>query len=99
MSPGAVGGVIVDGLIEQAEKQWKMQDHPGWNIFEDVGGACEALPVGPTNDRVQLSFHTLSAFQSLLTDKRIHNTGTHMSAKAVQSVMLRHAMLTWLFMG
>ncbi|DBB17346.1 TPA: hypothetical protein ACH3X3_014387 [Trebouxia sp. C0006] len=56
MSPGAVGGVIVDGLIEQAEKQWKMQDHPGWNIFEDVGGACEALPVGPTNDRESAGF-------------------------------------------
>ncbi len=99
MSPGAVGGVIVDRLTEQAAEQWEVQDHPGWNIFEDDGDACEAVPVGPTNGRVQLSFHTLSAFQSLLTDKRIHTTRPHMSAKAVHSVMLRHAMLSWLFMG
>jgi len=102
MSPGAVGGTIVDRLIEQAAEQWEMQDHPGWDIFED-NGACEALPVGPTGGRVQLPFHTLSDFQSflhcLLTDKRIYNTGTCMSAKAVQSMMLRHAMLTCLFMG
>ncbi len=102
MSPGAVGGITVDRLIEQAAKQWEMRDHPGWDIFED-DGCCEALPVGPTGGRVQLLFHTLSVFQSLLhcllTDKRIHNTGTCVSAKAVQSMMLRQAMLTWLFMG
>ena len=61
MSPGAVGGTIVDRLIEQAEKQWEMEVHPGWNIFEG-DGACEAVPVGPIGGRVQLSFHTLSGF-------------------------------------
>ena len=97
MRPGEVGGSIVDRLIEQAAEQWEMPNHPGWHTLEDDNGACEAVPVGPTSGRVQLSSHTLSAFQSLLTDKRIHNTGRHMSAKAVQSMMLRHAVLRWLF--
>ncbi len=92
MSPGAVARSTVDRLIEQAEEQWEMQDHPGWDIFED-DGACEASPVGPSNGRVQLLFHILSVFQPLLhcllIDNRIHNTGLCMSTKAVHMMMLR----------
>ncbi|KAL0039747.1 hypothetical protein WJX77_006769 [Trebouxia sp. C0004] len=67
-------------LIEQAAEQWEMQDHPGWDIFED-DGASEALPVGPTGGSVRLAVHKPSVFfQSLLhcfpTDQRIHDTRT-----------------------
>ena len=108
MSPGLVGGITVDRLTEQAEKQWEMQDHPGWDILED-DDACEASPVGPTGGRVQLSFQTLIVLQSLLhcllANKRTHNTGPEgtmswMFAEAVQSMILRHTVRsTWLFMG
>jgi hypothetical protein len=54
MSPGLVGSITVDRLIEQAEKQWEMQDHPGWDILED-DDAFEASPVGSTGGKVQLS--------------------------------------------
>ena len=73
MSPGAVGGTIVDRLIEQAEKQWEMEDHPGWNIFEG-DGACEAVPVGPIGVRVHLIPHSpcLSVTSALLSDRQAH---------------------------
>ncbi len=45
MSPGAVARTTVDRLIEQAEKQWELQDHPGWDILEDYG-ASEGVSVG-----------------------------------------------------
>lgn len=42
--PGAVGGNLVDMLVEQAAAQWDMQHHPGWTIHHDA--ACSAMPVG-----------------------------------------------------
>ena len=50
--PGAVGGNLVDMLVEQAAAQWDMQHHPGWTIHHDA--ACSAMPVGQLGSRVQL---------------------------------------------
>lgn len=55
MRPGAVGENRVDRLVEQAAEQWDMQDHPGWDVFDDA--AREAVPVGQhLACRVQLPF-------------------------------------------
>ena len=64
MRPGAVGENLVDRLVEQAAEQWDMQDHPGWDIFDEAA-ACKAAPVGRLGSMVQLSFDVLRLLQLL----------------------------------
>lgn len=70
-----MGGTLVDRLVELAAEQWDMQDHPGWDIFDD-DAACNAAPVGGLSSKVQLSFDVLRLLQSLLHCPSPHSPPT-----------------------